>query len=51
MRDYSIIIVDPQKGFCSDSGSLALAHDEFEFDDFTFQNYSPDTHIKAPIAV
>ena len=25
--------------------------DEFEFDDFTFQNYSPDTHIKAPIAV
>jgi len=33
MRDYSIIIVDPQKGFCSDSGSLALAHDEFEFDE------------------
>ena len=25
--------------------------DEFEFDDFTFQNYSPDAHIKAPIAV
>ena len=25
--------------------------DEFEFDDFTFQNYSPDSHIKAPIAV
>lgn len=25
--------------------------DEFEFDDFTFQNYSPDANIKAPIAV
>ena len=25
--------------------------DEFVFDDFTFQNYSPDAHIKAPIAV
>ena len=25
--------------------------DEFEFDDFTFQNYTPDSHIKAPIAV
>ena len=25
--------------------------DEFEFDDFSFQNYSPDAHIKAPIAV
>ena len=25
--------------------------DEFEFDDFTFQNYVPDPHIKAPIAV
>ena len=25
--------------------------DEFEFDDFNFQNYSPDSHIKAPIAV
>ena len=25
--------------------------DEFEFDDFTFQNYTPDKHIKAPIAV
>ena len=25
--------------------------DEFEFDDFTIQNYTPDSHIKAPIAV
>ena len=25
--------------------------DEFEFDDFTFENYAPDSHIKAPIAV
>ena len=25
--------------------------EEFEFDDFTFQNYTPDPHIKAPIAV
>ena len=25
--------------------------DEFEFDDFTFENYAPDPHIKAPIAV
>ena len=25
--------------------------DEFEFDDFTFENYTPDPHIKAPIAV
>ena len=25
--------------------------DEFEFDDFTFQNYSPYANIKAPIAV
>ena len=25
--------------------------DEFEFDDFTFQNYTPHSHIKAPIAV
>jgi len=25
--------------------------DEFEFDDFTFQNYTPDPHIRAPIAV
>ena len=25
--------------------------DDFEFDDFTFQNYVPDPHIKAPIAV
>ena len=25
--------------------------DEFEFDDFIFQNYAPDPHIKAPIAV
>ena len=25
--------------------------DEFEFDDFTFQNYTPDSHIKATIAV
>ena len=25
--------------------------DEFEFDDFTFNNYKPDSHIKAPIAV
>jgi len=33
MSDYSIIIVDPQKGFCSDSGSLALIHDEAEFDE------------------
>lgn len=33
MSGYSIIIVDPQKGFCSDSGSLALVHDEAEFDE------------------
>jgi len=33
MSDYSITIVDPQKGFCSDTGSLALMHDEAEFDE------------------
>ena len=25
--------------------------EEFEFDDFTFRNYTPEPHIKAPIAV
>ncbi len=40
-RDLPILLINKKR----------MSIDEFEFDDFTFENYTPDPHIKAPIAV